>query len=40
MKSRGGLLIKIGELKIFFQRLFIFLLFIFSVFAILLTHAR
>lgn len=38
MKSRG-LLIRIGELKTFFRRLFIFLLFIFSIFAILLTHA-
>ena len=34
MKSRGGLLIRIGELKVFFQRFFIFLLFVFSIFAI------
>ncbi|MBP5352363.1 MAG: rod shape-determining protein MreC [Alphaproteobacteria bacterium] len=39
MKSRGGLLIKIGELKVFFQRLFLLILFLFSIFAILFERA-
>lgn len=38
MRSGGGLLIKIGELKVFFQSLFLLILFLFSLFAILLTR--